>query len=141
MEIPTTEEGLPQKLAQLRAKLGLKARDEPNFKFYTLYSHLLRMDVLESAWKRVLRNGGSAGCDGITLEDVKNQGVEIFLKEIQDSLIAKTYQADPVRRVYIPKSDGSSRPLGIPTVKDRIVQMALLLIILKTAATSTSFNQ
>lgn len=124
-----TDEGLPSKLAQLRAKLNLKAKQEPNFRFYTLYSHILRMDVLEVAWKQVLKNGGACGYDGITLEDIKAKGVHEFLEEIHKSLIFKIYHADPVKRVYIPKSDGSLRPLGIPTVKDRIVQMALLLII------------
>lgn len=125
----TTEEGLSSKLAQLRAKLGLKAKQEPNFRFYTLYSHILRMDVLEVAWKQVLKNGGACGYDGVTLEDIKTKGVHKFLNEIHESLINRTYHADPVKRVYTPKSDGSLRPLGIPTVKDRVVQMALLLII------------
>lgn len=124
-----TDEGLPPKLAQLRAKLGLKAKQEPNFRFYTLYSHICKIEVLEVAWKQVLKNRGACGYDGITLEDVKIKGVHEFLEEIRKSLVFKTYHADPVKRVYIPKSDGSLRSLGIPTVKDRVVQMALLLII------------
>jgi RNA-directed DNA polymerase len=74
------EEGLPPKLAQLRAKLGLKAKQEPNFRFYTLYSHIFRMDILEVAWKQVLQNGGACGYDGITLEDVKMIGVHEFFR-------------------------------------------------------------
>jgi RNA-directed DNA polymerase len=119
LEIPTTEEGVTPKLAQLRAKLGMKAQNEPDFKFYTLYSHLTRMDVLETAWALVLKNRGSAGYDGMSLEDIKEGGVERFLKEVQESLKHKTYKADPIKRVYIPKSDGSMRPLGYP--RSRIV--------------------
>jgi RNA-directed DNA polymerase len=125
----STEKGLPPNLAQLRAKLGLKAKQEPNFRFYTLYGHICKMEVLETAWKQVLKNGGACGYDGITLEDVKIRGVHEYLEGIRESLIMRTYLPDPVKRVYIPKSDGSLRALGIPTVKDRIVQMALLLII------------
>ncbi len=83
MENPTTEEGLSPKLAQLRAKLGLKAQAEPNFKFYTLNSLVLRMDVLEAAWKLVRKNKGAAGYDGRTIESIQGQGVEAFLQEIQ----------------------------------------------------------
>lgn len=118
-------------LAQLRAKLGQKAKLEPKFKFYTLYNHLSRDDVLLEAWKCVKRNGGSAGIDGITIYDIENfpQGVMGFLKDIQNELRSKTYYPKAVKRVYIPKSDGKMRPLGIPTVKDRVVQAAMLLII------------
>lgn len=131
--IPTTamEAQMSPGLAQLRAKLSMKAKQEPNFKFYTLYSHLLRMDVLNTAWEQVLRNGGAAGYDGVTLEQVESsaEGVLGFLNGIRESLMNKTYRADPIRRVYIPKSDGKLRPLGIPTVKDRVVQAALRLVI------------
>ena len=83
------------------------------------------MEVLETAWKQVLKNRGTCGYDGVTLEDVKLRGVNEFLEEIRKSLVFRTYRADPVKRVYIPKSDGSLRPLGIPTVKDRVVQNKL----------------
>ena len=120
-----TEEGLTPKLTQLRAKLNFKAKQEPNFRFYTLYGHICNMEVLETAWKQVLKNRGACGYDGVTLEDVKLRGVNEFLEEIRKSLVFRTYRADPVKRVYIPKSDGSLRPLGIPTVKDRVVQNKL----------------
>jgi RNA-directed DNA polymerase len=117
-------------LTQLRAKLGHKAKLEPKFKFYTLYSHVFRWDVLHAAWDLVKNNGGAAGYDKITFDDIERsgEGIEGFLEKIRDSLIKRTYRADPVRRVYIPKSDGRQRPLGIPTIKDRVVQAALLLI-------------
>jgi len=117
-------------LAQLRAKLGQKAKLEPKFRFYTLYNHVCRHDVLLEAWKCVKRNGGSAGIDGVSIRTIEQSvGIENFLLEIRNELISKTYYPKPVKRVYIPKSDGKLRPLGIPTVKDRVIQAALLLII------------
>lgn len=118
-------------LAQLRAKLGQKAKLEPNFRFYTLYHHVSRDDILHEAWKCVKRNGGSAGIDGISIKAIEQspEGIIGFLKEIQNELRAKTYYPKPVKRVFIPKSDGKLRGLGIPTVKDRVVQAALLLIL------------
>ena len=123
--------GIPGTLIQLRAKLGQKAKQEPKFRFYTLYGHLIRDDVLEAAWKQVKRNGGAAGIDGVTIKQVETQegGVKTFLEGIKAALIARTYRASPVKRVYIPKSDGKMRLLGIPTVKDRVIQTALILII------------
>lgn len=127
----TEKEEIPSALAQLRAKLGLKAKQEPKFRFYTLYSHLLREDVLEAAWNLVHRNNGASGYDGMTFNSILNskEGVSSFLKGIRETLLKRTYRADPVKRVYIPKSDGKLRPLGIPTIKDRVVQAALLLIL------------
>lgn len=118
-------------LAQLRAKLGLKAKLEPNFRFYTLYGHLSRDDVLREAWNIVKRNGGSPGIDNMSFKAIENShgGVSQFLIEIRESLRKKQYHPKPVKRVYIPKSDGRLRPLGIPTIRDRVVQAALLLII------------
>jgi len=122
---------LPETLTRLRAKLGQKAKQEPKFRFYSLYGHLTRDDVLEAAWRQVKRNGGAAGIDGMTIDSVEDRegGVKAFLEEVKASLVMRTYRASPVKRVYIPKSDGRMRPLGIPTVKDRLVQAALLLII------------
>jgi len=126
----TTEQvSKSQKLSDLRMKLGQKAKNEPKFRFYTLYGHLYRMDVLEEAWETVRRNGGSAGIDGITIDDIKHRGETKFLEEIRVNLLEETYRPSPVRRVYIPKPNGKLRPLGIPTIKDMVVQTALLLII------------
>lgn len=117
---------LSSKLITLRQKLYCKAKKEPKFRFYTLYSHLQREDVLKAGWEMVWKNGGAAGVDGVKLEDVEP---EKLLEEIRRELEARSYQPQAVRRVYIEKPGGGLRPLGIPVVKDRVVQAAVLLVL------------
>lgn len=132
------------KVARLREKLGAKAKQEKNFKFYSLYGHVCNMNVLKEAWKRVKKNDGSPGLDGVSFESYANEpgtdGVFIgdfdnessvmeLLIEIQTDLHSKTYKPLPVKRVYIPKANGKLRPLGIPCIRDRLVQTAVCLIL------------
>jgi RNA-directed DNA polymerase len=117
------------KVRQLQRQLWAAAKRAPGRRFHALYDHLSRSDVLEEAWKRVRRNRGAAGVDGQSIRDVEQYGVERFLDEVADRLQAGGYRAQVVRRWYIEKADGKKRPLGIPTVRDRVVQMAGKLVL------------
>ena len=118
-----------EKVRQLQNRLYLAAKKCSSRRFHALYDKVYREDVLYEAWKRVKANQGSSGMDGITIEDIETKGVSRYLKVIQQELMDGKYKPSPVKRVMIPKPDGTQRPLGIPTVKDRIVQMATKIAI------------
>jgi len=117
------------KSRELQRKLYLEAKRCRNRRFHALYDRMFRPDILKQAWEEVRRNGGSAGEDGVTIEDVEREGVEQFLSQIEQDLKTGTYRPKPVLRVYIPKADGRQRPLGIPTVRDRVIQQACKMVI------------
>jgi RNA-directed DNA polymerase len=127
--MPETVNNPEDKVRQLQRKLWVCAKQSKTRRFHALYDRIYRSDVLWEAWKRVQSNRGSAGVDGVTLGTIEEQGVEHFLEGIQADLKAGRYRPAPVRRRWIPKADGKQRPLGIPTVRDRVVQMAAKLMV------------
>ena len=119
----------PAKVGKLQETLHAKAKSAPTYRFYALYDKVYRADVLWHAYQCCRANAGSAGVDGKTFEDIEVYGVEKWLCEVAEELRRKTYRPQAVRRVWIPKPDGKQRPLGIPTIKDRVVQTAALIVL------------
>jgi RNA-directed DNA polymerase len=118
-----------ERVRDFQRKLYCKAKAEPGYRFYTLYDKTCREDVLAEAYRRVKANGGSPGVDGVTFETIERYGAERYLTELREVLLRKEYRPEPVQRVYIPKPNGGERPLGIPVIRDRIVQMSFKLVI------------
>ena len=124
MSLPTQE-----KVEKLQQALHAKAKRSPEFRFYSLYDKMYRSDVLWLAWERCRENGGAAGVDGETFEQIAEYGAERWREELASELRTKEYRTSAVRRVWIEKAGGGTRPLGIPTIRDRVVQTAMLLVI------------
>ena len=119
----------PEKVGKLQTALHVKAKAAPSYRFYLLYDKVYRGDVLVFAYERCKANKGAAGVDGQTFADIEEYGERRWLEELAKELQDKTYQPSPVKRVWIPKPDGKQRPLGIPTIRDRVVQMAVVLVL------------
>ncbi len=119
----------PLSVQKLQTALHDKAKGSPKFRFYVLYDKVYREDVLAFAYECCKANGGAAGVDGQTFEDIEEYGVKKWLDELTQELRSRTYQPQPVRRVWIPKPDGKQRPLGVPAIKDRVAQTAAVLVL------------
>src|SRR5204863_828515 len=119
----------PDKIRTLQRKLYLKAKAEPEFRFYQLYDKVWRADILAHAYALARSNGGAPGVDGVTFASIEAAGLEEWLTGLREELRAKTYRPQPVRGVMIPKANGGERPLGIPTLRDRVVETAVKLVI------------
>ena len=119
----------PDKIRTLQRKLYLKAKAEPDYRFYLLYDKIYREDILLHAYRLARAKGGAPGVDDVTFEMIESEGLEKWLFGIREELRSKTYKPQPVRRVMIPKPGGGQRPLGIPTIRDRVIQTSAKLVI------------
>ncbi len=119
----------PEKIRKLQSKLYLKAKQEPAFRFYQLYDKIWREDILAHAYAVAKANGGAAGVDGETFDQIESESRDEWLRNLQGGLRTKTYRPQPVRRVTIPKPGGGERPLGIPSIRDRVAQTAAKLVL------------
>ncbi len=119
----------PEKIRKLQRAFYVKAKEEPQFRFYLLYDKIYREDILEFAYRKCKAKGGAAGVDDQSFVEIEAYGREQWLGELAQELHAKRYRPDPIRRVWIEKANGGRRPLGIPTIRDRVVQTAAVLVI------------
>jgi len=119
----------PSKIRELQSKLYRKAKDEPEFRFYQLYDKVYREDILNHAYELAKANDGAPGVDGQSFQDIETQGLAEWMNGLREDLRNKTYRPQPVRRVKIPKPGGGERPLGIPTIRDRVAQTAAKLVL------------
>ena len=118
-----------ERVRDFQRKLYRKAKQERGFRFYVLYDKIMQRHFLMESYRRVKFRGGSAGVDGITFKDIEREGLESFINGIIEELRNETYKPQPVKRVMIPKANGKMRPLGIPTIRDRVVQMLCKMVI------------
>src|SRR5437764_600081 len=119
----------PERIRSLQRKLYCKAKAEPTFRFYLLYDKIYREDILRHAYRLVRANAGAPGVDGVTFAQIEAEGLEAWLASLREELVLRRYRSAPVRRVMIPKPGGGERPLGIPTIRDRVVQSAAKLVL------------
>jgi RNA-directed DNA polymerase len=119
----------PDKIRSLQRKLYCKAKAEPAFRFYVLYDKICREDILHHAYRMARANAGAPGVDGVTFAQIEERGLEGWLAGLREELVSKTYRPDPVRRVMIPKHGGGERPLGIPSIRDRVIQTAAKIVL------------
>ena len=119
----------PETIRSLQRKLYCKAKAEPAFRFYVLYDKICREDILLHAYRRARINAGAPGVDGVSFAQIEERGLEVWLAGLREEPVSKTYRPDPVRRVMITKPNGGERPLGIPTIRDRVVQTAAKIVL------------